>query len=183
MSVALDIETSGLEPDCRITCVGIASADKIESFTFGPADNWDAHRSAILSILSDAPLIYMFNGPGFDIPVMQRCFGLTDEVVGSWMAKLVDPLYAAKGLIGTRVCAKLAVVLALNGLPPKTGSGLDAVIMAREGRWRELAHYCANDTEVTRQLMLEKTVYWDQSLLFRPMGRHVWYGAMRASGA
>jgi len=173
-AVAIDIETSGLEPDCKITAVAIAGPDWHVCYTFGPHNDFIANRDAILGILDRAPLIYTFNGPGFDIPVMQRCFGLDDKIIGAWMAKLVDPLYAAKGLIGTKACAKLDVVLALNGMPAKTGSGLEAVHMAREGRWRELEDYCLHDTVVTRKLLDCETIYWAESLRYRPHSRCVW---------
>ena len=173
-AVAVDIETTGLGPHCAITAVGLAGPGWSVCYTFGPTDDFNANRAAIVQSLNSAPLIFAFNAPDFDFPVMQRCFGLSNSTVGSWMAKLVDPLYAAKGLFGTKACCKLSVVLALNGLPSKTGSGLEAVQMARDGRWRELADYCANDTEVTRNLISSQIVYWAEGLSFDPLSRGAW---------
>lgn len=172
--MSVDIESTGLDPNCLITAVALVGPDWSVCYTFGPRDDFECNRAAIVSILDNAPLIYAFNAPGFDFPVMQRCFRLDDRTIGRWMAKLVDPLYAAKGLFGTKACAKLDVVLTLNGLPAKTGSGLDAVAMAREGRWQELAAYCTHDTEVTRRLIASKKVYWVEGLLFDPHSRHAW---------
>jgi hypothetical protein len=173
-AVAVDIETSGLEANCSITAVALVGQEWSVCYTFGPNDDFDYHRAAIVTILNEAPLIYAFNAPDFDFPVMQRCFGLSDSTMGNWMAKLVDPLYAAKALYGTKLCAKLDLILALNGLPAKTGSGLDAVHMAREGRWQQLAAYCTHDTEVTRRLIGSQIVYWTEGMTFRPRSRRVW---------
>ena len=173
-AVAVDIETSGLEANCSITAVALVGQEWSVCYTFGPNDDFDYHRAAIVTILNEAPLIYAFNAPDFDFPVMQRCFGLSDSTMGNWMAKLVDPLYAAKALYGTKLCAKLDLILALNGLPAKTGSGLDAVHMARDGKWQALAAYCTHDTEVTRRLIGSQIVYWTEGMTFRPRSRRVW---------
>jgi hypothetical protein len=83
-------------------------------------------------------------------------------------------LYAAKNLIGTKICAKLDVILALNGLPTKTSNGMEAVHMAREGRWEELREYCLSDTILTRNLMLSDPVFWVENLKYAPLTRCVW---------
>jgi hypothetical protein len=106
--------------------------------------------------------------------MLQRCFGLSDAAIGTWMRKMVDPLYAAKGLIGTKACSKLDVILALNGLSSKTGSGLEAVKLAREGRWDELADYCLSDTKLTRELVLCRPIFWTHDLQYAPLSRGVW---------
>lgn len=43
-------------------------------------------------------------------------------------------------------------LLDLNGLPGKTGSGADAVGLARAGDWARLGEYCLNDTRVTHRV-------------------------------
>jgi hypothetical protein len=115
-----------------------------------------------------------FNGAWFDIPVLQRWLGLGHEVAGRWMAKLVDPHYAARGLLGTWACARLAVVLELNGLESKSGSGAEAARMARDGRWDELEAYCAQDARVT--LSLGDSMSWVQGLrcALRSRGVFTW---------
>ncbi len=184
-AVAVDIETSGLDANCSITAVALVGQDWSVCYTFGPMDDFCANKAAIVTILNHAPLIYAFNAPDFDFPVMKRCFQLDNNTIGSWMAKLVDPLYAAKALYGTKLCAKLDLILTLNGLPSKTGSGLDAVHMAREGRWEELAAYCTHDTEVTRRLVGSQIVYWTEGMRFEALSSRVWVnsaspGASRA---
>ncbi len=172
--VSFDLETTGLLPHDTITCVGIVGPDFEVAFTFGPEDSYDENRAAIIEILSKAPLLCSFNGPSFDVPMLQRFFVLGDNLIGSLMLKIVDPLYACKGLMGTGACAKLDVILALNGLPSKTGSGLEAVTLARQGRWQALADYCLSDTRLTRELMLCSPVYWACDLRYAPLARCVW---------
>jgi len=172
--ISFDLETTGLGAHDTITCVGIVGPDFEVAFTFGPRDSFENNRAEILDILDRAPLLCSFNGPSFDIPMLQRCFGLDDQRVGSFMQKIVDPLYAAKALLGTRACAKLDVILALNGLQTKTSSGLEAVKMAREARWDELADYCLSDTRLTRELILCSPVFWVDNLSYAPLTRSVW---------
>ena len=60
---------------------------------------------------------------------------------------MVDPFEACKLALGRTF--SLNKLLIANGLPVKTGSGLEAVKMAKEGRWVELAEYCMHDTQMT----------------------------------
>ncbi len=46
----------------------------------------------------------------------------------------------------------LRALLELNGLPGKTGSGADAIQLARDGNWESLGEYCLNDTRVTHRV-------------------------------
>jgi len=157
-TVALDIETTGLEVDAAVTCVCIVGKERSWAWTASRTSN----RDEIVSVLDDAQLIIAFNGAWFDIPVLQRWLGLGNDVVGRWMAKLVDPHYAARGLMGTRACARLAVILEMNGMESKSGSGAEAAQMARDGRWDELEAYCSQDARVT--LGLGDDMCWVQGL-------------------
>jgi hypothetical protein len=133
----------------------------------GPGYNHEETREEVKNQLDWANVLYAFNGATFDLPVMQRFFGYSDDDVGRWMAKLVDPLYAARGLLGFEACAKLAVILELNGLPPKCGSGSNALDLARDGRWDELAEYCVGDAKLTWELLELPEVRWVCGLVFR----------------
>jgi len=172
--ISFDLETTGLGVHDTITAVALVGPGFEAAYTFGPNDSFHANRAAILDTLNRAELLCSFNGPSFDIPMLQRCFGLDDKTVGSWMRKIVDPLYACKGILGTGFCDKLDVILALNGLQAKTSSGLEAVAMARDGRWDALADYCLSDTKLTRELVLCTPVYWTHELQYAPLTRGVW---------
>lgn len=174
MSAAFDIETTGLGPADAITCVAIAGSNWSWVWHMGPGYNHEETRDEIKFQLDRAELLYAFNGASFDLPFMQRFFGYSDEDVGLWMAKLVDPLYAARGLLGYEACAKLAVILELNDMPPKCGSGSNAVDLAREGRWDELAEYCLGDAQLTYELMARDSIRWVRLLRFNKNSVGMW---------
>lgn len=144
--LAFDIETTGLDADaCEVTCAcAYDPARGVErSFLFALGDSPDE----FMSLLDEAPLLCAFNGVRFDIPFLCKKWGVPDERAGRWVAKLLDPFEACK--LGLGQTFSLNRLLEANGLQAKTGSGLDAVNMAREGRWGELAEYCMHDTKMT----------------------------------
>ena len=100
-----------------------------------------------MALLDDAPLLCAFNGVRFDLPFLARRWGVPDAKVGSWVRKMVDPFEGCKLALGQTF--SLNRLLEENGLPVKTGSGLEAVRMAKEARWAELAEYCMHDTRMT----------------------------------
>ena len=171
---AFDIETTGLGLNDSITCVAIAGDGWSWSWHMGPGYNHEETKQEVKAQLDWATVLYAYNGASFDLPFMQRYFGYSDEDVGRWMGKLVDPLYAARGLLGYEACAKLAVILELNGLPPKCGSGSNAIDLARDGRWEELAEYCTGDAQLTLQLLDLPSVKWVNGLVFRGLSTEVW---------
>jgi hypothetical protein len=151
--LAFDIETTGLDPEtCMVTCVCAYDADRgIErSFVFQRGDSEPAWE--FLQMLDDAPLLCAFNGVRFDLPFLARRWGVPDERVGAWVRKMVDPFEACK--LALNRTFSLNKLLVANGLPVKTGSGLEAVRMAEEGRWGELAEYCMHDTKMTHAAVL-----------------------------
>jgi hypothetical protein len=146
--LAVDIETTGLDPrvdDVTCACVYDAEGGVARSFVFmrdGPGA-----REEFLALLDAAPRLCAFNGVRFDLPFLARRWGLAPERVGAWVRKLVDPFEASK--LALNRTFSLDRLLAANGLSGKTGSGLHAVTLAREGRWDELADYCMHDTRMT----------------------------------
>lgn len=152
--IALDIETDGLGPGCAVTCVCVWDGSRGKSWT-PPLDT-----GSIVQALGAASQIWTFNGAQFDLPVLARCLCVDLHTHGAWQRKLVDPLHSARALLGTRACAKLSAVLELNGLESKSASGAEAVIMAREGRWRELEDYCMQDTRLTFELLNQEFIAW-----------------------
>jgi uncharacterized protein YprB with RNaseH-like and TPR domain len=172
--LALDIETTGLTLDDKITCVAIVKKDISWVWTFKDEEVKHNSRESIQEQLDSATVIYAYNGATFDIPFLQREFQFSNEVVGKWMLKLIDPLYAARALLGYEACPKLSDVLRLNGVQPKTSSGREAIEMAKAGRWDELANYCLNDTIVTFKMLQKDKVYWTHNLVFFPRSKQVW---------
>jgi len=180
VSAAFDIETTGLKRTDTITCVAIAGDGWSWSWHMGPGYNHEETKEQIKNQLDWATILYAFNGATFDLPFMQRFFGYSDEDVGRWMRKLVDPLYAARALLGYEACAKLSAVLELNGLPPKCGSGANAIDLARDHKWEELAEYCTGDAALTHRLMELRPLRWPHGLLFDAGSIGMW--ASEATG-
>lgn len=166
MSVALDIETTGLRATDLITCIAVAGEGWAMTWDMGPSYNHQQTAEQLGTILDESTSIYAYNGAKFDIPFIQRHFQFPDSRVGAWMLKLVDPLYAAQVLLGFEACPKLSAVLALNGVAAKTSSGTEAIAMARNGQWDRLRDYCANDTSVTYQLLERDELKWVHGLAF-----------------
>ena len=172
---ALDIETTGLGAHDRITCVAIVGSDWSSVWTLQTEMDRERYRDAIKSQLDTASLIYTYNGATFDIPFVQREFHYTNDDVGHWMLKLVDPLCAARALLGFQACAKLSDILALNGLQAKLSDGAEAVRMARDGRWEELAAYCESDARLTFQLMDRDRIQWKSGFQFSMNKEGLWH--------
>ena len=191
--MSVDIETDGVSKDCNVTCVCVWDGVAGRSWVFRP-DTMESDLALCVAelpgMLESASLIYAYNGLRFDLPILARWLNL-QPLLGDWIRKLVDPLaqastihYAhvrvitelrvqAKALFGTRACIKLDNWLLQNALPTKSGSGLEAVEMAKEGRWDELAAYCMRDTELTHMITtraIQTTAEW-QHMRYAPGGR------------
>jgi uncharacterized protein YprB with RNaseH-like and TPR domain len=171
---ALDIETTGINLEDKITCVAIVKKNMSWVWTFKDEVVKQNSREYIQEQLDSATVIYTYNGATFDIPFLQREFQYSNEVVGKWMLKLIDPLYAARALLGYEACPKLSDVLRLNGVQPKTSSGREAIEMAKQGRWDDLANYCLNDTKITFEMLSNDKLYWTHNLIYNPRSKHVW---------
>lgn len=160
--LAFDIETTGLDPGaCEVTCACAYDGRGTErAFVFEPGGprrsdhprdygfegGW-GDPEEFMGLLDAAPRLCAFNGVRFDLPFLARRWGVPDARVGAWVRKLFDPFEACR--LGLGRTFSLERLLAANGLRGKTGSGLEAIAMAREGRWAELAEYCMHDTRMT----------------------------------
>jgi hypothetical protein len=155
--LAFDLETTGLDPEVdEITCACAydpdAGVDRTFFFRGGAGDT----PEAFLALLDGAERLCAFNGARFDLPFLQVRYGLSDARVGRWALKLYD-LYEACRL-GFDSGFSLNALLAANGLDSKTGTGGDAVALARDGRWDELGAYCRQDTVKTRAVSCLETI-------------------------
>lgn len=144
--LAFDLETTGLDPrTCNVTCACAydpdAGIDRL--FFFARPEHCDPFEE-FFALLDSAERLCAFNGARFDIPFLQARYGLSDARVGGWMLKLYD-LYEACRL-GFDAGFSLNSLLSANGMDSKTGTGADAIVLAREGRWEELGEYCRQDT-------------------------------------
>lgn len=174
-AIALDIETTGVNMNVdTITCVAIVGEEFKDSWHMGPGYNHEQSRDKLKFYLDSCEKILVYNGALFDIPFLQKFYNFENCDVGNWMLKLVDPFYSARALLGRECCPKLSVILNLNGIAPKTSSGCEAIVMAREGRWEELRSYCENDTNVTYDLLNRNVMMWVSGLSYCPHSEHPW---------
>jgi hypothetical protein len=110
----------------------------------------DIEGPALEALLDAADRLCAFNGARFDLAFLRHSLGVSAERVRSWRLKLHDVYEGCR--LALCVTFPLDALLAANGLEGKTGSGKEAIAMAQEGRWDELAAYCSHDTRVTHRV-------------------------------
>jgi uncharacterized protein YprB with RNaseH-like and TPR domain len=142
--LSFDIETTGLSPTDRITCACIY--DPVlhihKTYIFPLGDSIED----FLSHLHAAESLCAFNGARFDIPFIQRQWGVPDEQVQKWRLKLCDVYESCQQVFGKGF--SLNQLLQYNGIPVKTGSGKEAIVLAEQEKWLELGEYCMQVTLV-----------------------------------
>lgn len=147
--LAFDLETTGpsISHD-RIMCAAVYDPDAgIEKyFIFALGDS----PEEFMLLLDQADRLCSFNGVRFDIPLIERWFCPGAERVGAWRLKLHDVYEACFLALGTTF--SLESLLETNGVPGKTGSGLQAIQLAMDEEWEKLGDYCLNDTKRTHQV-------------------------------
>lgn len=67
----LDIETDGMSASSRITCISVCMSGKMTSYVRG------RNLDEFLNVWEAAEVLVSFNGKRFDIPIIQREFGLS----------------------------------------------------------------------------------------------------------
>jgi hypothetical protein len=147
--LAFDLETTGLDPHTdRVTCAAAYDPDAgiDRAFLFQCGDD----PEEFMALLDAADRLCAFNGARFDIPFLQHSLGASAGRALGWRMKLHDVYEGVR--LALCVTFPLRALLAINGLEGKTGTGGDAVVMAREGRWKELADYCSHDTRMTHRV-------------------------------
>lgn len=149
--VAFDIETEGLNPlKQRITAAAVYNGSglcKVFVFKNEDAEEDARLRDEFIQILESAPRLCAFNGIRFDIPYIIKHWKLDPGLAERWVRKTMDIFEACK--LGLRQTFKLSQLLAVNSMESKTGSGAEAVELARQKRWDELGAYCLQDTRLT----------------------------------
>ena len=149
--VAFDIETEGFNPlKQRITAAAVYDGNGLSKVFVFKGDDQAADlalREEFLSILDAAPRLCSFNGIRFDIPYIIKHWKLDPLLAERWVRKTLDIFEACK--LGLKQTFKLSQLLAVNNMESKTGSGLEAVGLARDRRWEELGAYCLQDTRLT----------------------------------
>ncbi|KAJ1467084.1 hypothetical protein T484DRAFT_1756150 [Baffinella frigidus] len=171
-----DIETTGFNPKKELVTVAACyTPEKQTVYLFAESDSagnvvkihdFDEKREAFLNELDDAPILAAFNGTGFDIPFIATAFQVEPDRVMRWMIKSFDIFEAAKRAAGRTF--SLNTLIGLNGFKTaKTGSGADAVLQAKAGKWAELASYCAEDARLTYEISIRKRLALPEGFAWR----------------
>lgn len=177
--LSFDIETTGINPLARIhtphrnatvACTFDGHTQTVYHFCKPVCGNKKCRAAASSCIeceeaqmqnvrnfcysLDQADYLCGFNIKEFDIPFLQACFQITDvDRIQSWKAKSIDPFLTIKETWG--IWCSLNKLLLCNNLPAKTASGKEAIAMANDGKWDQLAAYCMDDTVLTHRLIFD----------------------------
>ena len=140
--LSFDIETTGLNPTDRITAAcAYDPVEKIQATFIFPTGG---DPEEFMQLLDNAQTLCAFNGARFDIPFIQRAWGVPEDRVARWILKLVD-VYDMCYLVFKKGFS-LNRLLTLNQIPVKTGDGKEAIELALQNKWQELGDYCMQDT-------------------------------------
>jgi hypothetical protein len=80
---------------------------------------------------------------------------IDEDIITRWVLKTIDPLEYLR-LSGHRT-SSLDKICTHNNIPSKSSTGLQAVEMARDGRWQDLQTYCEQDVAILCTLVLQRT--------------------------
>ena len=154
--IAFDIETLDKEPfPNAVTAAAVYDGKGIARyFVFKTSVSPDAsmeddekQRAEFLSIMDRAPSLCSFNGIQFDIRFLRVAWSLPDAQIKAWVLKTFDVFEISRLSMGRYF--SLSKILEKNQLESKSGSGADAIKLARDCKWEELGSYCLQDTKVT----------------------------------
>ena len=160
-TVFFDIETTGLTETDAVTvvCCETYESGACRVFNFAKAATQDERnrlRDDLVRAFDDATALGAYNGVRFDLPFMQRALAIPAETVTRWVLKTSDILEQLR--LRDNATCKLDYLCALNGVPTKSSSGLEAIRMAADGRWAELEDYCANDVRILCDLYRKRVL-------------------------
>jgi hypothetical protein len=154
--LALDIETLGLlvEPLPAITCVCLYDGTVEHSLPFYrvPAAVQEANRQTLLGLMDSAQALVGYNAILFDLEYIRRFFGVPEAQHSAWVKKTIDPYFFIKTQL-KKTCG-LNSMLGFNRMASKSGSGLQAIVWAKQGRMDRVLAYCMLDARLVYDLCL-----------------------------
>ncbi len=147
--LVIDIETKNSFEDVGgreglknldISVVGVYSyqADQYLSFD-------ENELPALGALLQKSHLIITFAGLRFDIPILAKYFSWNLNAI-----KHFDILEEVESRLGRRI--GLGILAEANLGVGKTGNGLEAIELYRNGEIEKLKSYCLNDVKITKDL-------------------------------
>lgn len=144
--VIIDVETKKTfrqEPDVTKLEISVAVlynyADKTLKHYF------EHELNDLLQVLERASMVVGYNSKSFDIPSLTRYYHGNIENF-----KQFDILEDIREKIGKRLALNDVIYATLG--KKKTGHGLQAIELYKQGKLDELAQYCKDDVDLTRQL-------------------------------
>lgn len=169
MALVFDIETLEclhVKPLPPITCVCMYDVQLKKEYKFRmwkiSEKEYVKNRNQILDLLDNANIIIGYNSVLFDLEFIKCTFAeqVTSDRMTSWVVKTVDMFMCLKYIF--KSTCKLNDLLLLNGLESKTGTGSDAIQLAKNDEWDKLINYCMSDTLLTWNLFsrdMKPTIY------------------------
>ena len=159
--LTLDIETMGLLhhlPLPPITCVCLYDGNTKYQLVFYniSEEEYNQNTALLLQLLDTAERLAGFNAIKFDLPYIAQQLQVTKQRLLGWISKCIDP-YMGMVTVLKQTC-KLQRLLDLNNLGSKTGTGGDAIGLAKAGKMKELLDYCMMDVLLTHQLCCLETI-------------------------
>jgi DEAD/DEAH box helicase domain-containing protein len=147
--VVFDIETKNAFSDVG----GRDALEKLDVSVVGVYDYEDGKLSVyeeadfakLAERISRKPLLVGFNSKKFDIPVLQKYMPFDLRKIPH-----LDILEEVAKALGHRVSLDSIARATLGA--GKSGSGLEAIKLWREGRLEELKRYCLDDVRITREI-------------------------------
>lgn len=155
--LAFDIETEGLDPKYhRITVAAVCDRSVGIRRCYNFLTGTEQTKEDFLKDLDDADSLCSFNGVAFDLPFIIKRFKVEPERYEPWFLKLFDYYHISKSVFGYTF--SLGSLLQENGFNPKSGTGMQAVIWAREKKYSKLEEYCQDDADLTYDISVSKSV-------------------------
>lgn len=144
------------KPPPPITCACLYNGTTEHALCFYgvPQATVDANLAILLDVLDTAHLLIGFNAIRFDLEYIQRFFHLPPDQLQRWILKTLDPYVFMKKELG--MTCSLGTLLAMNRLPSKSASGLQAIVWAKQGRMDLVLDYCMMDTKLTHALCCDQ---------------------------
>ena len=176
--LAWDIETTGIKKETDlITVISLYDPEKDiakvlrfvelnEDADICYIDELQERIDEFVTTMNEAETLTAFNGQSFDIPFVMLQFKLPNEIVQNWVMKSFDVLDICRKAFKRTFSLNLALEMNIAGFK-KSGTGMDAVIQAREGRWQELEDYCLDDSRLTHKLSSLDTILCPESFIWR----------------
>jgi predicted PolB exonuclease-like 3'-5' exonuclease len=152
--VIIDLETTGLRPQENIiTC--ICAKDRQGAIFKECGTNEYEIISCFLNFLdSRREMLISANGKDFDIP-----FLLIRMFINNFNSGNIYTLLSLKhfDIINDITDRKISLnnLAQIYNFPIKTGNGLNAIQLFKDGNYTQLAEYCMNDVELTEKIYLK----------------------------